>query len=72
MKTADMLRMANQIAANLQVTEADAVGAVAAHIKDFWDPRMRAALRDHVAGGGEGLHPLVLEAAETLFQKSVA
>lgn len=66
MKTADMLRMANQIAVNLQVMGPDAPSAVAAHIRDFWDPRMRASLLAHVRAGGEGLHPLVLKAVEEL------
>jgi formate dehydrogenase subunit delta len=37
--------MANQIARNLAVQgEATAVAATAQHIKDFWDPRMKAAI----------------------------
>ncbi|MBU6252732.1 MAG: formate dehydrogenase subunit delta [Alphaproteobacteria bacterium] len=36
----NLVRMANQIAANLQ-HEADVAQAVADHIRLFWDPRMR-------------------------------
>ena len=35
---------------------------IAGHISDFWEPRMRTALFDHVAKGGDGLDPLVIEA----------
>ncbi|MEX6724809.1 formate dehydrogenase subunit delta [Parapedomonas caeni] len=40
-----LIRMANQIARNLAVRgEAAAAAATADHIRQFWDPRMRAAL----------------------------
>lgn len=35
---------------------------VAAHITDFWEPRMRAQLRDYAAAGGAGLDEIVLKA----------
>ncbi|MWD26322.1 formate dehydrogenase [Aquicoccus sp. SCR17] len=58
-----MVMMANQIATFFasQPGEGQA-GKVAAHINDFWEPRMRAQLLEHAEAGGEGLHPLVLEA----------
>jgi len=37
--------MANQIARNLAPQgEAEAIAATAQHIRDFWDPRMKASL----------------------------
>ncbi len=62
-----MIYMANQIATffNSQPEE-DKAGAVAAHLNDYWDPRMRRQLLDHVAAGGEGLDPLVVEAARSV------
>lgn len=43
--TAQIVRMANQIAANLAARGHDeAVRETAVHIRQFWDPRMRAAL----------------------------
>ncbi len=39
---------------------------MAAHLKDYWEPRMRQQLREHVAAGGEGLDPLVLGAAQLI------
>jgi len=60
-----MIRMANQIAAFFKTQPGDvAADKVAAHIRDYWDPRMRAQLRDHVADGGDGLDPAVIDAAQ--------
>ena len=62
-----MVRMANQIASFFATQPGeDAAEKVAGHLNDFWDPRMRAQLRDYIAEGGEGLHPLVLSAAAHL------
>ena len=60
-----MVMMANQIAAFFatQPGEGQAQG-VAEHINDFWEPRMRQQLARHVAAGGAGLAPLVLEAMD--------
>jgi formate dehydrogenase subunit delta len=59
-----MIRMANQIATFFESKKHDeAVAGTAAHISDFWEPRMRKQLFDHIAAGGEGLKPLVLDAA---------
>ena len=56
--------MANQIARNLAPQgEALAVEATRQHIKDFWDPRMKAAiLADRVTG----LDPIARAALEQL------
>ncbi|SLN34066.1 formate dehydrogenase subunit delta [Roseisalinus antarcticus] len=55
-----MVRMANQIATFFETQPgADGAEKVAAHINDFWDPRMRQQLLDHAATGGGGLSPLV-------------
>lgn len=48
-----LIYMANQIALNL-ATNADPVRAIADHVASFWDPRMKAMIFDHIAGGGEG------------------
>jgi len=42
------------------------VSGIAAHLTSFWDPRMRAQLREHVASGGEGLDLLVIDAVALL------
>jgi formate dehydrogenase subunit delta len=62
-----MVRMANQIAKFFaSQPEVARVPGVANHINDFWEPRMRAALLAHIAAGGEGLDPLVIEASAQL------
>ena len=56
--------MANQIATFfLSKPHDQAVEGFAEHIDKFWEPRMRAQLLAIIAAGGEGLKPLVLEAA---------
>jgi formate dehydrogenase subunit delta len=67
MDSADIVRMANQIADFFAVqTHDEAVAGIAAHIRNFWEPRMRRALYELVENGGAHLHPLVREAAEAL------
>jgi len=62
-----LIRMANQIATFIESKKHDeGVAGTAAHISDFWEPRMRKQLFDHIAAGGAGLKPLVLEAAEKI------
>lgn len=69
MNTQDLVRMANQIADYYQAyPEDEAVAGIAAHIRSFWDPRMRAGLEGYIAGGGEGVKPLVLKAVEQMAQ----
>ena len=61
-----MIRMANQIATFFRSQPGDTAEQVAAHLGDFWDPRMRRQLLDHVALGGDGLDPEVIAAVERL------
>jgi formate dehydrogenase subunit delta len=58
----NLVRMANQIARNLEVrgTE-EAVSETASHIIKFWDPRMKAAM---LAGDRSQLSPLAAEAVK--------
>lgn len=59
MQPEKMVRMANQIATFFQSQPLpDRAEKVAAHINDFWEPRMRAQLLNHAAAGGAGLSPL--------------
>ena len=58
------LRLATDIAAQFRYLPDDvAAEKIATHIRMFWDPRMRAQLRELVADGGTDLDPLVVEAA---------
>ena len=52
-----MVVMANQIATFFDSQPGPAPEQIAAHLRDFWDPRMRAQLRDFAQAGGEGLRP---------------
>lgn len=64
MTTADLVRMANQIADFFRSYPQDeAVAGVAAHIRGFWDPRMRAELARCLEAGGEGLSAVALAGA---------
>lgn len=64
METRDMLRMANQIADFFKgYPREEARKEAATHLNNFWDPRMRKHLLEHLAKGGEGLDPLIIEAA---------
>lgn len=61
-----MVMMANQIASFFATQPGDAADKIADHLRDFWEPRMRSQLRDYIGAGGEGLNPLVEEAAKRL------
>ncbi len=62
-----LVYMANQIGRFFASQPHDqAVKGVAKHIADFWDPRMRQRIREHLAVGGEGLDPLAKEAIFSL------
>lgn len=59
-----MVTMANQIATFFSTQRGDdRIERLAGHINDFWEPRMRRQLLDYIAAGGEGLDPMVIEAA---------
>ena len=59
-----IIRMANQIATFFHSQPADErPGGVATHINKFWEPRMRRLFFEIVDGGGDGLLPIVVEAA---------
>lgn len=64
MNSEKLVHMANQIAQFFASYPHDeAVAGIADHIEKFWERRLREQLRAHVAAGGAGLRPLVIEAA---------
>jgi formate dehydrogenase subunit delta len=66
-----LIHRANQIAAFFGAyPELQAVDETAAHIRQFWDPRLRQALAQHVMAGGKGLSPLALKAARQLLSQT--
>ena len=72
MEIRDMVRMANQIASFFKGYGHDeAVKETAYHINSFWEPRMRRLLFAHLDKGGEGLDPLVKDAAAKIKRPAV-
>ncbi len=68
---AKIIRMANQIGIFFETKPHDeGVAGVADHINKFWEPRMRRHFFDVVDAGGEGLRPIVLEAASAVRRPS--
>lgn len=67
-----LVRMANQIATFFDSQPEPAAEAVAGHINNFWEPRMRAQLLAHIAAGGAGLHPSVRTAAPLIRRSAEA
>lgn len=67
MSSNDIVRMANDISHFFAAYPHDeAVSGVQGHIRDYWEPRMKKALKAYIAEGGKGLEPLALEAAARL------
>lgn len=59
-----LITMANQIATYFQTQPGTGQARqVAAHINDFWEPRMRKKLVAHVEESGAGLSALAMQAA---------
>lgn len=66
-----LIYMANQIARNFgTLDKAKAASAVAAHIHDFWDPRMKAMIFAHLDAGGEGLDSVAHDALSQLARSN--
>ena len=60
-----LVSMANQIGSFFEAMpdRGEARAAMAQHLRNYWDPRMRRALQHHLeAAGGAGLSPFALEA----------
>jgi formate dehydrogenase subunit delta len=70
---AKLIYMANQIARFMESKpHDDGVTGLAAHINDFWEPRMRRHLFEVLDKGGTGLRPLVIEAAAKIRRPALA
>jgi hypothetical protein len=68
---AKIVRMANQIGTFFESKPHDeGVHGVAEHINKFWEPRMRRHFFEVFDAGGEGLKPIVLEAAAQIRRPS--
>lgn len=70
---AKLIYMANQIAKFMESKPHDeGVTSLAAHINDFWEPRMRRHLFEVLDAGGQGLRPMVLDAAGAIRRPAEA
>ncbi len=68
-----LITMANQIARFMESKpHAEGVEGLSSHINDFWEPRMRRQLFELLDQGGEGLRPLVLDAADKIRRPAAA
>jgi len=66
-KVDTLVKMANQIGTFFRSQRnVDQAALTAEHLSKFWDPRMRDTIIDHVAHGGEGLDPVVVDAVNRL------
>jgi formate dehydrogenase subunit delta len=73
MSAEKLTHMANQIALFMESKPHDeGVEGVASHINDFWEPRMRRQFFEIVDAGGQGLRPLVIEAAAAIHRPKAA
>ena len=72
MDIAVLVRMANDIAHFFDAypDKDQAATAIAAHLKNFWDPAMRGQLIDHAAQGGEGLEGPIKKAMTLLSHEN--
>ncbi len=69
---AKLITMANQIAKFMESKpHSEGLEGLSNHINDFWEPRMRRHLFEVLDAGGQGLRPLVVEAA-TLIRRPAA
>jgi formate dehydrogenase subunit delta len=67
------VRLANDVAAQFAHRPLDeAAQSVAAHMRAFWEPRMRTALLAHMDAGGAGLDPVAQQAAALLQNGAAA
>ena len=64
-----LIHMANQIA-RFFASQSEGAGGAAAHLKNFWDPTMRAEIIAWRRQGGDGLDQLAAEAVDRLSAPS--
>lgn len=73
MKREDTVRKANQIADFFKAyDDSEAVDGVAGHIRQFWDPRMRAHLARYLVEDDSGFSPLALRGARVVVEEDAA
>ena len=65
-----LVKMANEIGTFFEGAEDrhEAVASIAAHLRNFWEPRMRAQIIEYAHGADGDLKDIVKEAVLTLPQ----
>ncbi|GAA1822792.1 formate dehydrogenase subunit delta [Planosporangium flavigriseum] len=72
MEALPYVRLANEIAVQFRHWEpGEAAAEIAAHLRSFWDPRMRTQLIAHVEAGGAGLDVLIIDVVALLREQKV-
>lgn len=63
-----LVTMANDIAAFFHgaANQDEAARSIALHLRNYWDPRMRKQIIEHVQGGADGLSELARRGVEML------
>ncbi|HVN29854.1 MAG TPA: formate dehydrogenase subunit delta [Candidatus Binataceae bacterium] len=63
-----LVKMANEIGTFFEsaADHKEAVTSIAAHLRNFWEPRMRKQLVEYAREADGELHPIVKEAVLTL------
>ena len=62
-----LIKMANEIGGFFgQLPREDAISSTAAHLKNFWEPRMRREIIEYAQRDGSELHELVRAAVLSL------
>lgn len=68
-----LVEMANDIAAFFQTEpRTEAIAGVTAHLRRFWEPRMRKGIIAHLDAGGAGLDELAKAAVEALKSETAS
>jgi formate dehydrogenase subunit delta len=68
MAVTTQVRLANEIATQFRHLSHDAaVEAIGAHLRAFWEPRMRSQLAQAITGSDPDVDPLVAEAVGRLM-----
>ncbi len=66
MNAEKLAMMANQIGTFFASQQGDAAEQIAAHIRQFWDPRMRREIKDYAKNNNNALAPTVKKAIDKL------
>lgn len=67
-----LIHMANQIGKFFAAQPGDGAAGVATHLRNYWDPPMRAEILAWRAAGGDGLDAIAMDAVTRLEAETTA